>query len=104
VTEPPGWTEAGLRRLAGEVYPAQVPAQRSGCCEESGCRRKQPIGIYRGDFTGLVYAATSMRVVSDHGDGTATFAATTRHDITRQMRRFIMANAEWVREVLEGQP
>jgi hypothetical protein len=41
-----------------------------------------------------------MRLVRDRGDGTGTFAATRKHDITRQMRRFIRANAEWVREVL----
>jgi len=70
------------------------------CCPEPDCTRKHPIGIYRGDFTGLIYAATSMRVVHDHGDGTATFAANAKHNITPQMRRFILANAEWVREVL----
>jgi len=74
----------------------------SDCCNEPPCRRKRPIGIYRGDFGGQVYAATSMRVVKDHGDGTATFAASIKHDITPQMRRFIRANAEWVREVLAG--
>ena len=71
-----------------------------GCCAEDGCTRKRPIGLYLGDFTGQVYAATRMRVVSDHGDGTATFAADEKHDVTRQMRRFIRTNAEWVRAEL----
>lgn len=71
-----------------------------GCCGEDGCRRTHPIGLYRGDLTGRVYAATSMRVVKDRGDGTATFAATTRHDVTPQMHRFIRDNADWVAEIL----
>jgi len=74
----------------------------AACCDEADCRRKQPIGIYRGDFGGRIYAATSMRLVGDHGDGTGTFAASVKHDITRQMVRFIRANAEWVREILAG--
>ena len=73
------------------------------CCNEVGCKRTQPLGIYRGDFSGQVYVATRMRVISDHGDGTATFAASEKHDVTRQMRKFIRSNAAWVREVLDGE-
>src|SRR5690348_11798505 len=94
--------ESSLRRLASAIDQTPVQAQRPGCCGEAYCRRKHPIGIYRGDFTGQVYAATSMRLVHDRGDGTGTFAASTKHDITRQMRRFIRANREWVLEVLAG--
>ncbi len=60
----------------------------------------QPLGVYMGDLTGQVFVATRMRVVRDNGDGTATFAASEKHDVTRQMRRFIRNNAEWVREQL----
>jgi hypothetical protein len=73
-----------------------------GCCDEYGCTRKHPIGLYLGDFDSRVYAATRMRAVSDHGDGTATFAASEKHDVTRQMRRFIRDNAEWVRAELQA--
>jgi len=76
------------------------PTPEPGCCEEYGCRRKHPIGLFVGDWDGRVYAATRMRVVSDHGDGTATFAASEKHDVTRQMRRFIRDNADWVRAEL----
>ncbi len=70
------------------------------CCDEHNCHRRHPIGIYRGDLTGQVYAATSVRLMHDHGDGTGTFAASAKHDITPQMIRFIRANAEWVTEIL----
>lgn len=95
-------SEAGLRRLASAIDGTPVPASHPGCCEEYGCRRKHPIGIYRGDFTGQVYAATNLRLVHDRGDGTGTFSASEKHDITRQMRRFIRSNREWVLEVLGG--
>ena len=94
-------SEAGLNRLASAMDRTPIPGPVPGCCDEPGCRRKHPIGIYRGDFTGRIYAATSVRLVRDRGDGTATFAATEKHDITRQMRRFVCANEEWVRAVLE---
>jgi hypothetical protein len=74
----------------------------SACCREYNCRRKQPIGIYKGEFSGIVYAATRMRLVADHEDGTGTFAASERHDITPQVRRFLLDNREWVLSVLEG--
>jgi hypothetical protein len=95
-------SEAGLRRLASAMDSTPVPAASTGCCGEAYCRRKYPIGIYRGDFTGQVYAATAMRLVRDHGDGTGTFAATVKHDVTAQVARFIRANEAWVREVLDG--
>jgi hypothetical protein len=70
------------------------------CCEEYGCKRQHPIALYLGDFSGQVFAATRMRVVNDHGDGTATFSATEKHEVTSQMRRFIRDNPGWVREEL----
>lgn len=79
-----------------------MPGYQSKCCDEAGCHRKHPIGIYRGDFTGQVYAATSVRLVKDRGDGTGTFAAAIKHNITPQMIRFIRSNRDWVREVLDG--
>lgn len=74
----------------------------SGCCAEPGCRRHYPIALYLADFSGRVFAATRRRVVSEREDGTATFAATDRHDVTDQMREFIRRNSEWVREQLEA--
>ena len=73
------------------------------CCGEYACKRKHPIGIYLGDLSGQVYAATRMRLIKDHGDGTATFAASERHDVTAAMRRFIRDNPGWVRAELEGE-
>ena len=69
----------------------------SGCCHEPGCKRRHPIGLYAGDFSGQVFAVTRRRVVKENDDGTATYAATERHDVTEQMRRFIKDNEAWVR-------
>ena len=69
----------------------------SGCCLEPGCRRRHPIGLYAGDFSGQVFAVTRRRTVKENDDGTATYAATERHDVTEQMRRFIQENKAWVR-------
>ena len=74
------------------------------CCHEHNCRRRTPLILYRGDLTGQVYVATSGKLVRDHGDGTGTFAATVRHEVTEQMREFIRRNPDWVREVLEAAP
>ena len=70
------------------------------CCNEPDCTRQYPVGLYRGDLSGVVYAVTKMRLVKDRGDGTGTWAAQIRHDVTPQMERFIRENREWVREVL----
>lgn len=70
------------------------------CCPEPQCRRHYPISIYAGDFSGTVYAVTRRRVVSEREDGTATFAATERHDITPQLREFLWKNRAWVLSVL----
>lgn len=67
----------------------------SGCCLEPGCKRRHPITLHAGDG-GQVLAVTRRRVVKENGDGTATYAATERHDVTEQMRRFIKENATWV--------
>jgi hypothetical protein len=74
----------------------------STCCDEPGCRRTSPVGIYLADLSGRAYAVTRRRVVTDHGNGTATFAAADRHDITAQLQHFIAANAGWVQAVLAG--
>ena len=73
----------------------------SGCCHEPGCKRRHPIGLYAGDFGGQVFAVTRRRVVKENDDGTAVYAATERHDVTEQMRRFIKDNEAWVRLQLE---
>jgi hypothetical protein len=75
--------------------------EMSACCGEYNCRRKHPIGIYKGDFSGCVYVATRMSLVSDRGDGTGTYEASERHDITRQMKKFIRDNANWVKGIIE---
>lgn len=73
-----------------------------GCCTEDGCCRQYPISLYRADFSGQVYAVTKRRVVRKREDGTATFAATERHDVTPQMLEFIRRNEAWVREQLDA--
>jgi len=73
-----------------------------GCCEEPECRRRYPIAVYMADFSERVFAATGRRVVSEHADGTATFAATERHDITAQVREFVFRNPAWVRAILDN--
>ncbi len=75
------------------------------CCDEPDCRRHYPISLYLADFSGRVFAATKRRVVSERGDGTATFAATERHDVTPQLRELVRRNPEFVRGLLtETQP
>ncbi len=71
----------------------------SSCCGEPSCRRKNPISLYLGDFSGQVYAVTRSRVVSVREDST-TLAALDRHDVTAAMRAFIHRHPEWVRAVL----
>lgn len=71
------------------------------CCGEHDCKRKTPIALYVALFSGQVFAVTESRVVKDHGDGRATFAATRRHDVTDAMRQFIRGNPDWVRAVLD---
>jgi len=74
------------------------------CCGEYTCRRRHPVGACLGGLTGQVFAATRMSVVQDHGDGTATFRASEKHDITAQVRRLILDNPGWVRAVLAEAP
>ena len=71
----------------------------SDCCDEPGCRRRQPIHLYLGDFSGTVWAATRWRKAP--GVLTDTMIAKERHDVTRQMREFIRRNPQWVRTELE---
>jgi len=81
---------------------ARLGSAAETCCGEPECRRHYPIGLYLGDFSGTVYAVTKRRVVSERGDGTATFAASERHDVTAQLREFIRRNPDWIRAVLEA--
>ena len=79
-------------RLAQEPrrgYADAADPHVSGCCLEPGCKRRHPIGLYAGDFSGQVFAVTRRRVVKENDDGTAVYAATERHDVTEQMRKFI---------------
>jgi hypothetical protein len=71
------------------------------CCDEPGCRRRYPVSIYLGDFSDRVYVVTRRRVVAEREDGTATFAASERHDVTGQLREFIRRNPVWVWVQLE---
>ena len=70
------------------------------CCTEPECRRHYPIGLYLADFSDRVFAVTKRRVVAERGDGTATFAASERHDVTPQLREFVRRNPEFVRSLL----
>jgi hypothetical protein len=72
----------------------------SGCCDEYGCRRTQPIALYLGDLSGQVFAATRFRARPDGRPGAWT--ATQKHDVTAQMREFIRRNPEWVRAQMEN--
>lgn len=64
------------------------------CCDEHNCRRKTPIDLVLAELSGRVFAVTAKRVVRNHGNGRATFAATARHDITGQFRAFLVQNWE----------
>ena len=72
------------------------------CCDEYGCRRKTPFMLYLGGFTKQALLATRSKVVKVHDDGTATFSATEKHDVTDTVKEFIRRNPEWVREVLDA--
>ena len=84
-----------------EVAKARPGSAAETCCDEPECRRHYPIGLYLADFSGTVYAVTRRRVVAEHEDGTATFAASERHDVTPQLREFCRRNPDWIRTVLE---
>ena len=73
-----------------------------GCCGEPGCRRRQPMTIVIGDLSGQVqvWVVTRRRLIRDHGNGRATFAAVERHDITEQFRAFLHNNAVAVRAMM----
>jgi hypothetical protein len=73
----------------------------SNCCTEHNCTRKQPISLYLGDFSDIVYAVTRYRVRGAAEDGREHRVALDRHDITGQMKTFIRANPGFVRSVLE---
>lgn len=73
----------------------------TGCCGETGCNRRTPIAFYKGPWSDEVFAVTKARVVHDHGNGRATFAAVQRHDVTAAMVQFIRCESEWVRAVLD---
>jgi hypothetical protein len=92
------------RREAVNLDPSLAmtrPASRPVlCCDDPECTRLEPISIYLADFSNRVFAVTRRRVVHDRGDGTATFAATERHDISSQLREFLRRNPDWVRAAL----
>jgi hypothetical protein len=68
----------------------------SGCCDEPGCRRTQPIRLYLGDLSGRVYAATRYTRREGKYPYPGGYAAQDKHDITGAMIRFIGDNPEWV--------
>jgi hypothetical protein len=76
----------------------------SGCCDEYGCRRKQPIRLYLGDLSGQVYAATrsTPRLDKHRNPVPGAWVARDKHDVTEALREFVRRNPEWVRAVLEG--
>lgn len=67
----------------------------TGCCDDYRCQRKRPIGIYMADLSSRVYAATDYQERSP-----GRYTAYRRHDITDQVRQFIITNPQWVRAVL----
>jgi hypothetical protein len=69
----------------------------TACCDEYGCRRKQPIHLYLGELTGQVFAATHA-----HERSPGHWTAYRKHDVTEAMREFIRRNPAWVREQLEA--
>ncbi len=71
------------------------------CCGEYNCRRKNPIIIALGPFSGAVFAVTRGKLVAPNGDGSSTYQAIEKHDITEMIRFFIQRNSQWVRAVLE---
>jgi len=73
------------------------------CCSEPECRRKYPVSLYLADLSERVFVVTRRRVVGERGDGTATFAATERHDVTRQLREFERRNPAFVRSLLDAE-
>lgn len=63
-----------------------------GCCREYGCRRKSPILIRKGPFSGAWYAVTRYRSLGDH-PGTVRTAEGGKHDITSDIEE-IRADAK----------
>jgi hypothetical protein len=61
---------------------SQSEREVSGCCNEYGCKRKQPFHIMRGDFTGAWYVVTRWK---DQGNG--TLAADEKHELPEQYQR-----------------
>jgi hypothetical protein len=76
----------------------------SGCCGEFGCKRRRPISLYKGDFGGQVFAVTRSRQDGELPDGRARMVALERHDVTEQLRRFIVRECEWRRWQHRGAP
>jgi hypothetical protein len=70
----------------------------SACCDEFECKRREPIAIYKGDFGGTVYAVLASRQMNER-----TRVATQRHVITAAVEKFILANREYVLEVLNSE-
>jgi hypothetical protein len=90
---------------AALVTAEQISATRKAerCCPEPDCRRKYPLSLYLADLSERVFVVTRRRVVGERGDGTATFAATERHDVTRQLREFVRRNPAFVRSLLDAE-
>jgi hypothetical protein len=107
IIEPRPWPydgPEGRARLTGSLdvgEPAGPGSAAETCCDEPDCRRHYPVSLYLADFSGRVFAVTKRRVVAEHEDGTATFAASERHDVTRQLREFARRNPEFVRALLD---
>ena len=71
----------------------------SGCCGDYRCRRRTPVGLYRADFSGAVYAVTRY-VTSPADRAGGRYRAVERHEVTDQVTRLILANPEWAAGIL----
>lgn len=72
------------------------------CCDVPGCKRAEPVTIYRGPLSGIVYAVTLRAVIRTGGRLGTTVRPAERHDITAAMLEFITRNPEYVRTVLDN--
>jgi hypothetical protein len=73
----------------------------AGCCNESGCRRKTPILLRKGPFSGAWYAVTHYTQLKDH-PGTVRTADGGKHDVTKDVALIIIgARAQMLDEVAD---
>jgi hypothetical protein len=67
-----------------------------GCCDEYGCRRKQPYSVFCEVLGNRVYLAGRSKELAP---GVRQVIGT-KHDITEPIKQFIRQNPNWVMDVL----